>query len=62
MSIKRRIWLLPILAAATFAVGLATVLFFSSGTSNAIESLAGFRLPDDASEAHFGPYMQAATT
>ena len=59
MSIKRRIWLLPILAAVTFAVGIGTVLFFSSRTSNAIESLGAVDYPYLDATTQFASQLEA---
>ena len=39
MSVKNRIWMLPLLAILIFVVGIATVLAFSAGTSKSITGL-----------------------
>jgi methyl-accepting chemotaxis protein len=51
MSVKNRIWMLPLLAIVIFAVGIATVLGFSARTSKAIEALGSVDYP----------YMDAST-
>ena len=51
MNVKTRIWLLPAMAAAIFAVGIAVVLVFSTRTSGAIQLVGDVYAPyHDASE------------
>ena len=45
MSVKRRIWLLPILAAAFFALGVSVVFAFSSRTSASIGAMGSVHYP-----------------
>jgi methyl-accepting chemotaxis protein len=45
MNVKTRIWLLPIVAALIFAVGVVTVFGFSSHTSSLIRSLGAVDYP-----------------
>ena len=45
MSVRSRIWMLPLLAIAIFAVGIATVLAFSARTSKSIEELGTVDYP-----------------
>ena len=51
MKLKTRIWMLPIMAALVFAVGLAAVIFFGAQTSSAIRLVGS---------AHY-PYLDANT-
>src|ERR1700712_1700546 len=45
MSVKNRIWMLPLLAILIFAVGIATVLAFSARTSKSIQELGSVDYP-----------------
>jgi len=59
MSVKLRIWLLPLLAAVIFAIGIGTVLIFSARTSSAIESLGAVDYPYLESTTQFGSQLKA---
>jgi len=45
MSVRNRIWMLPLLAVLIFAVGIATMLAFSARTSASIEELGAVDYP-----------------
>ena len=59
MSVKSRIWLLPILAAAIFAMGIGTVLLFSARTSSAIKSLGAVDYPYLDATTQFASQLEA---
>ncbi len=59
MSVKLRIWLLPILAAVIFAVGIGTVLLFSARTSSVIKSLGAVGYPYLDATTQFASRLEA---
>ncbi|MFT7723324.1 MAG: methyl-accepting chemotaxis protein [Roseateles sp.] len=59
MNVKTRIWLLPALAAAIFAVGIAAVLFFSSRTSDAIRAVGQVDYPFVDTTTQFSTQLEA---
>ena len=59
MNVKTRIWLLPALAAAIFAVGIAVVLLFSSRTSDAIKSVGSVDYPYLDATTQFAAQLEA---
>ncbi len=59
MSVKNRIWMLPLLAALIFAVGIATVLAFSARTSKSIETLGSVDYPYLDATTQFASQLEA---
>ncbi|MFN3862557.1 MAG: chemotaxis protein, partial [Roseateles sp.] len=59
MNVKTRIWLLPALAAAIFAIGIAIVLVFSSRTSDAIRSVGQVDYPYLDATTQFAAQLEA---
>ncbi|MFG6440706.1 methyl-accepting chemotaxis protein [Roseateles sp. LKC17W] len=59
MNVKTRIWLLPALAAAIFAIGIAVVLLFSSRTSDAIKSVGDVDYPYLDATTQFAAQLEA---
>ncbi|WP_326494812.1 methyl-accepting chemotaxis protein [Roseateles hydrophilus] len=59
MNVKTRIWLLPALAAAIFAIGIAVVLLFSSRTSDAIKSVGDVDYPFLDATTQFAAQLEA---
>ena len=59
MNVKTRIWLLPLLAAAIFAIGIAVVLMFSSRTSDAIRSVGDVDYPYLDATTQFAAQLEA---
>jgi len=59
MNVKTRIWLLPVLAAAIFAIGIAVVLFFSARTSAAIDSVGSVDYPYVDATTQFAAQLEA---
>jgi len=59
MSVKLRIWLLPIVAALIFAVGVATVFGFSSRTSRVIGALGSANYPYLDATSRLGAQLEA---
>ena len=59
MSVKNRIWMLPLLAIAIFAVGIATVLAFSASTSKSITGLGAVDYPYLDATTQFASQLEA---
>jgi methyl-accepting chemotaxis protein len=59
MNVKTRIWLLPALAAAIFAIGIVIVLLFSSKTSDAIRSVGQVDYPYLDATTQFAAQLEA---
>ncbi len=59
MNVKTRIWLLPALAAAIFAIGIVIVLLFSSRTSDAIRSVGQVDYPYLDATTQFAAQLEA---
>jgi len=59
MSVKNRIWMLPLLAILIFAVGIATVLAFSARTSKSIEALGSVDYPYLDASTQFASQLEA---
>ncbi|MFG6456769.1 methyl-accepting chemotaxis protein [Roseateles sp. BYS96W] len=59
MNVKTRIWLLPALAAAIFAIGIAVVLLFSSRTSDAIKAVGSVAYPYLDATTQFAAQLEA---
>ncbi len=62
MSVKNRIWMLPLLAILIFAVGIATVLAFSASTSKSITELGSVDYPYLDATTQFGSQLEALGT
>ena len=61
MSVKLRIWLLPISAALMFAIGILIVLVFSSRTSGSIDQLSKVSYPFLAASTKFSAQLESLT-
>ena len=61
MSVKLRIWLLPISAALMFAIGILIVLVFSSRTSSSIDQLSKVSYPFLAASTKFSAQLESLT-
>ncbi|MBB2486613.1 chemotaxis protein [Mitsuaria sp. WAJ17] len=59
MNVKTRIWLLPVLAAVIFAIGIAVVLAFSARTSGAIEAIGDVHAPYLDATNQFASQLEA---
>ncbi|WP_298934316.1 methyl-accepting chemotaxis protein [uncultured Ramlibacter sp.] len=59
MNVKTRIWMLPVVAAVIFAVGIAVVLAFSARTSAAINSVGSVDYPYLDSTTQFAAQLDA---
>ncbi|PTT87530.1 chemotaxis protein [Pelomonas sp. HMWF004] len=59
MNVKTRIWLLPALAAAIFAVGIVAVWVFSSKTSHAIRAVGEVDYPYLDATTQFAAQLEA---
>ena len=59
MSVKNRIWMLPLLAILIFVVGIATVLAFSARTSKSIEALGSVDYPYLDATTQFASQLEA---
>ena len=59
MNVKTRIWLLPALAAAIFAIGIVVVLVFSSKTSDSIRSVGQVDFPYLDATTQFAAQLEA---
>jgi methyl-accepting chemotaxis protein len=59
MNVKTRIWLLPALAAAIFAIGIVVVLVFSSRTSDAIRAVGQVDYPYVDATTQFAAQLEA---
>ena len=59
MSVKNRIWMLPLLAILIFAVGIATVLAFSARTSQSIQELGSVDYPYLDTTTQFATQLEA---
>ena len=59
MNVKTRIWLLPVFAAAIFAVGIAVVLVFSTRTSSAITAVEQVHYPFVDATTQLGAQMES---
>src|ERR1700712_1977213 len=59
MSVKNRIWMLPLLAILIFAVGIATVLAFSARTSKSIQELGSVDSPYLDATTQFASQLEA---
>ena len=59
MSVRARIWMLPLLAAIIFGIGIATVLAFSARTSRSIDSLGKVAYPYLDATTQFGSQLEA---
>ena len=59
MNVKTRIWLLPVLAAAIFAVGILVVLGFSARTSAAIKDVGATDFPFVDATTQFSAQLEA---
>src|SRR5471032_1004634 len=59
MSVKNRIWMLPLLAILIFVVGIATVLAFSARTSKAIQELGSVDYPYLDATTQFASQLEA---
>ena len=59
MNVKTRIWLLPVLAAAIFAVGILVVLGFSARTSSAILDVRSIDFPFVNATTQFSAQLEA---
>src|SRR5574343_1313569 len=59
MNVKTRIWLLPALAAAIFAIGIVVVLLFSSRTSDSIRSVGQVDYPYLDATTQFAAQLEA---
>jgi len=59
MNVKTRIWLLPVVAAVIFAVGIAVVLFFSARTSSAIDAVGSVDYPYVDATTQFAAQLEA---
>ena len=62
MSVKNRIWMLPLLAILIFVVGIATVLAFSAGTSKSITGLGTVDYPYLDATTQFASQLEALGT
>ena len=62
MSVKNRIWMLPLLAILIFAVGIATVLAFSASTSKSITELGSVDYPYLDATTQFASQLEALGT
>jgi methyl-accepting chemotaxis protein len=59
MSVKNRIWMLPLLAILIFVVGIATVLAFSARTSKSIQELGSVDYPYLDATTQFASQLEA---
>ncbi|HLO92980.1 MAG TPA: chemotaxis protein, partial [Burkholderiaceae bacterium] len=59
MNVKTRIWLLPVLAAVIFAIGIAVVLAFSARTSGAIQGIGDVHAPYLDATNQFASQLEA---
>ena len=59
MNVKTRIWLLPVLAAAIFAVGILVMLGFSARTSSAIQDVRSIDSPFVNATTQFSAQLEA---
>ncbi len=59
MNVKTRIWLLPVLAAVIFAIGIAVVLAFSARTSGAIHAIGDVHAPYLDATNQFASQLEA---
>src|SRR5471030_1562891 len=59
MSVKNRIWMLPLLAILIFVVGIATVLAFSARTSKSIQELGSVDYPYLDATTQFASELEA---
>jgi len=59
MNVKTRIWMLPLLAATIFAIGIAVMLVFSSRTSDAITSVGKADYPYLDATTQFASQLEA---
>jgi methyl-accepting chemotaxis protein len=59
MNVKTRIWLLPVLAAAIFAIGIVVVLLFSSRTSDSIRAVGQVDYPYLDATTQFAANLEA---
>ena len=59
MNVKTRIWLLPVIAAAIFAVGILVVLGFSAKTSSAIKDVGMTDYPFLDATTQFSSQLEA---
>ena len=59
MSVKNRIWMLPLLAILIFVVGIATVLAFSASTSKSIKELGSVDYPYLDTTTQFASQLEA---
>jgi methyl-accepting chemotaxis protein len=59
MNVKTRIWLLPALAAAIFAIGIVVVLLFSSRTSDSIRAVGQVDYPYLDATTQFAAQLEA---
>ena len=59
MSVKNRIWMLPLLAILIFTVGIATVLAFSARTSKSIQELGAVDYPYLDTTTQFASQLEA---
>ena len=59
MNVKTRIWLLPVLAAVIFAIGIAVVLAFSARTSGAIQAIGDVHAPYLDATNQFASQLEA---
>jgi methyl-accepting chemotaxis protein len=59
MNVKTRIWLLPALAAAIFAIGIVVVLVFSSKTSDSIRAVGQVDYPYLDATTQFAAQLEA---
>jgi len=62
MSVKNRIWMLPLLAILIFSVGIATVLAFSASTSKSIKELGSVDYPYLDTTTQFASQLDALGT
>jgi len=59
MNVKTRIWLLPVLAAAVFAIGIAVVLAYSTRSSSAIQDVGAVHSPYLDATNQFASQLEA---
>ena len=59
MNVKTRIWLLPVLAAVVFSIGVLVVLTFSSRSSSAIDSVGAVDYPYVDATTQFAAQLDA---
>jgi len=59
VKVKTRIWLLPVVAAAIFAIGLSLVLLFSARTSDAIRAVGQVDYPFLDATTQFAAQLEA---